>query len=332
VAFLFSRKESPIHMNIQLNSRLSSNSQVDPVDVKQVKKALNKLGYYTPYTKAGITGLPDAKLFEAITKFQTDKGLKATGTIAPNDKTVEALNASANEPQSGQYIWRTVGDDKVRENHAVLEGTTRDWEDSPDPGDDINCRCWAEKVEEEGLSQVVISNTTQSSYKWTDRDFKNHLEQGKGKSVTLQEIGYLLDVIDASRENLFKKLEQQVAKVVRETVEGSFEYNTENSYPWLKEVTWVFGSGTIRTFTKGEIEKNGNILTVKAIVDYEYYDDFTDPLNVREKVFPRDSDRQQAPEWWVKFTDLYNDAFIISGKWQTLLTGTVFLNSTSENN
>jgi hypothetical protein len=319
-------------MGIKLKSRVSSSSSVEPFDVMQVKKALNRLGYYVPHEATGITGMPDAKLFEAIKSFQSNQGLAATGMIAPDDKTLQALNASASQSQSGQYIWRTVGDDKVRENHAVLEGTTRDWKDSPDPGDDYNCRCWAEKVEEEGLSQTLISDTTQSSYKWTDRDFKNHLEQGKGESVTLQEIGYLLDVIDVSRENLFKKLEQQIAEVVRETVEGSFEYDTENSYPWLKEVTWVFGSGTIRTFTKGEIEKNGNILTVKAIVDYEYYDDFTDPLNVREKVFPRDSDRQQAPEWWVKFTDLYNDAFIISGKWQTLLTGTVFLNSTSEDN
>jgi septal ring factor EnvC (AmiA/AmiB activator) len=47
---------------------------------------------------------------------------------------------------TGQYIWRTVGDNKVRDSHAVLEGTIRNHNDSPTPAEEFNCRCWAENV------------------------------------------------------------------------------------------------------------------------------------------------------------------------------------------
>ena len=32
--------------------------------------------------------------------------------------------------------------------HAALSGTVRDWADAPDPGEDYNCRCWAEPVKD----------------------------------------------------------------------------------------------------------------------------------------------------------------------------------------
>lgn len=49
------------------------------------------------------------------------------------------------------YIWRTVGDTRVREEHVDREGEEFQWDDPPaeddtdgHPGDPINCRCWAE--------------------------------------------------------------------------------------------------------------------------------------------------------------------------------------------
>jgi len=50
---------------------------------------------------------------------------------------------------SGEYVWRTVGDDKVRGEHAQRAGQRFSWDDAPDgghPGEDYNCRCWAEPV------------------------------------------------------------------------------------------------------------------------------------------------------------------------------------------
>ena len=44
------------------------------------------------------------------------------------------------------YIWRTVGDDRVREEHAEREGKTHSIHDELMPGEDFNCRCWAEPI------------------------------------------------------------------------------------------------------------------------------------------------------------------------------------------
>lgn len=45
------------------------------------------------------------------------------------------------------FVWRTVHDNRVREDHAALDGQSFDWNDPPSegiPGEPINCRCWAE--------------------------------------------------------------------------------------------------------------------------------------------------------------------------------------------
>jgi SPP1 gp7 family putative phage head morphogenesis protein len=59
------------------------------------------------------------------------------------------------------YIWRTMGDEAVREGHADLEGSVQDWDNPPDTGEDeganhpgeaIQCRCTAEpNLDELGL-------------------------------------------------------------------------------------------------------------------------------------------------------------------------------------
>jgi len=47
------------------------------------------------------------------------------------------------------YIWRTSNDERVREEHALREGDTFQWNDPPEdgpPGQPINCRCYAEPI------------------------------------------------------------------------------------------------------------------------------------------------------------------------------------------
>lgn len=48
-----------------------------------------------------------------------------------------------------KYIWRTRQDERVRPEHAEREGQIFYWNNPPDgghPGEDFNCRCWAEPV------------------------------------------------------------------------------------------------------------------------------------------------------------------------------------------
>lgn len=134
-------------MKIELKTRLSADSAADEHDVRQLKKALNILGYYTPYEQTGITGTPDARLFSALKKFQKDSNLPASGIIKPDDPTLDTLNDALTEAPQGYYIWRTAGDERVRPEHAQYNGTKRAWNDSPNPGEDFNCRCWAEPVQ-----------------------------------------------------------------------------------------------------------------------------------------------------------------------------------------
>ena len=47
------------------------------------------------------------------------------------------------------YIWHTQGDDKVRSSHAELDGTIHSIDEDIFPGEDYNCRCWAEEVSDE---------------------------------------------------------------------------------------------------------------------------------------------------------------------------------------
>jgi len=55
------------------------------------------------------------------------------------------------------YVWRTVGDERVRETHAEADGNTYPWAEPPEvtdgnhPGEDYQCRCWAEPVLPETL-------------------------------------------------------------------------------------------------------------------------------------------------------------------------------------
>jgi peptidoglycan hydrolase-like protein with peptidoglycan-binding domain len=75
-------------MTIKLSKPFAPNSQVDEYDVRQIKKALNRLGYYQPYEKTGITGIPDREVFEALKEFQKDNSLQPTGETKPGDESI----------------------------------------------------------------------------------------------------------------------------------------------------------------------------------------------------------------------------------------------------
>lgn len=48
-----------------------------------------------------------------------------------------------------RFTWRSVGDERVRDEHEALDGKVFDWDDPPsegEPGEPINCRCFGEPV------------------------------------------------------------------------------------------------------------------------------------------------------------------------------------------
>lgn len=89
-------------MTIKLNKPFTANSPADEDDVRLMKRALNWLGYYTPYEKTGISAIPDAAVFRALQAFQDDQGLSATGKARPDDDTVKALDKALSRKLEGK--------------------------------------------------------------------------------------------------------------------------------------------------------------------------------------------------------------------------------------
>lgn len=130
-------------MEIKIKKSFAPNTSNEEFDILQLKKALNQLGYYTPRADTGIKPIADKEIFEALKAFQKDYALKSTGELRPDDENVQAIN-KALQTTEGVYMWHTVNDDNVRDAHKDFHNTIRDWSNSPDPGEDFNCRCWAE--------------------------------------------------------------------------------------------------------------------------------------------------------------------------------------------
>ncbi len=86
-------------MTINLTRPFGPDSNVEEYDVRQIKKALNRLGYYQPYEKTGMAGIPDKEIFASLKTFQKDYGIKITGEARPDDETIKILKKNRIKPQ-----------------------------------------------------------------------------------------------------------------------------------------------------------------------------------------------------------------------------------------
>ncbi len=70
-------------MTMKLLKPFGANTPVDDDDVRKMKHALNRRGYYMPDPKTGMTEVTDKAVFEGLKKFQQDHSLKPTGIANP---------------------------------------------------------------------------------------------------------------------------------------------------------------------------------------------------------------------------------------------------------
>ena len=105
--------------------------------------------------------------------------IKVANENSPNPKIDEILKDDMNNNPEDYYIWHTKGDDKVRSSHAARDGKIFNYNVPPEggtPGEDYNCRCWAEpyhpnknkqsdvaKVDLSGLPQYVENQELSSN-------------------------------------------------------------------------------------------------------------------------------------------------------------------------
>lgn len=106
----------------------------NPKDVKWLKNALNKLGFYKPDSRAGesnnnLNEYPNQNLFNAINKFQREHNLSEHGSVAPGHQTEAKINNElknqTKEPQADfEYNGSTFTGKIEPDNnqYAVFDG------------------------------------------------------------------------------------------------------------------------------------------------------------------------------------------------------------------
>lgn len=240
-----------------------------------------------------------------------------------------SLKAEANKYSTTHYIWRSSGDSRVRSSHAVNNGKIFAWDNPPEtghPGEDYGCRCRAEPYTpevNESSTQYVTSIVDEGLRRWAWYDFFNHFFLGRGRAIRLSHVGHLQDVVNASKEHIFKGVERQVFKEARATVSGSLNDTFERSYPFYS-VSWIHGESTVRGDYNGTVIRVGNALHINVEVVYNFNDVFTDPFDLRERNGGT-SDPRAIPtdmlidgEFGGQFYDVYDS-------WTTRLTAIIHI-------
>jgi hypothetical protein len=105
---------------------------------------------------------------------------------------------------------------------------------------------------------------------------------GCGRSVTLDEIGHLSDVIQhysyaVEGGGVLRRLAGQIASAARR---GETVYPFRSNYQF-RPIQYAHGRATVSGQFSGRIGRDANMLTVQGPVRFMFYDRFTDPISVR---------------------------------------------------
>lgn len=92
--------------------------------------------------------------------------IEEASRASAEDRLLRAFAGALNELRQRDlgiegYVWRTQGDDKVRDGHAARAGRRFRWDEAPEgghPGQDHNCRCVAEPVPADAARDVVLAD------------------------------------------------------------------------------------------------------------------------------------------------------------------------------
>ena len=178
-----------------------------------------------------------------------------------NPKLSSILADDMNENPEDYYIWRTEKDDRVRGKHAEREGKIFNWHIPPEgghPGEDYNCRCWAEPYRPErykdkpmivDVSGLDMFKELQKTFKPVDFDTSNlpqYAENDKANVAT--------DAI--FRKNNSVLTEEKFRDIMNFLRKDGIEGFT--NYPYLDSV----GKDTVCT---------GHLITEKEQYSLPYY-------------------------------------------------------------
>lgn len=231
------------------------------------------------------------------------------------------------------YIWRTQTDGRVRDSHAANNGKIFAWNTTVPtghPGEDWGCRCWAEPYygdlstpqdKPEFAKQTLITNINDGP-KWSDFDLHMHVLEGNGRAITLEEIGYMADVIDHYANGLskYKDINSHIIDAAVRSGEGAFRYTFYNTYD-CQSIFWPLGESTIGGGFAGTIKQDGQYIEIDGVVVYFFRDKIKDPLSFVEKVQKITGySRQEAEDYVGNAGDFLGEVIGVKDTWKTKFT------------
>ena len=260
------------------------------------------------------TRFPDARSALAFDGF-----LKSYGGF----RRAVLIRAKSEERPTTHYIWRTRGDRRVRGSHRVNEGQVFAWNDPPPtghPGEEPGCRCWAEPYYPDRrirAEETVVGGVDNASYRWTPTDFVKHFYIGRGRAVTLGEMGHLQDFIDFVGVYVFARFADQLTLEAAVVRNGRIEKSFEDSYNF-KPISYPHGGGSLKGVFRGKAETANGYHIITGLIQYVFRDEFTDPAGVREWRLDSSDPELVSPEV-LTLTDLFGNKYKITGEWRTFV-------------
>lgn len=133
----------------------------------------------------------------------------------------------------------------------------------------------------------------------------------------MSDIGLLSDVIDHARSIIFEHVEKQIEEKAKSIGNGTFTDDFARSYDF-GSVSFSLGNSTVKGNIKGNVKKLDKVLAIEAQVEYLFFDQFTDPLSIRQNRTGTSSANKADP-----YTEAGGAAYDIVGRWLTKVAGTV---------
>ncbi len=131
--------ENAKYHDSNLHQDVASDRSVDTRDIKWLKMALTKLGYYKPDSRAGesdkkLNQYPNQRLFDAIENFRKENKIRETGAVKPGYWTEVKINEALKKQQmdnmkisSKGISWLKDKEDKILDkqgNHIIYDDQT----------------------------------------------------------------------------------------------------------------------------------------------------------------------------------------------------------------
>jgi len=140
----------------------------------------------------------------------------------------------------------------------------------------------------------------------------------------LSEIGHLQDIINhyAYELGIFNNVNTQIIEKARNLDASFINDDFRRAYDF-KYVAFPHGMSTVSGVYNCSVNRDKGVLTINGNIDYEFFDTYTDPANLRER-FIGTSETEGLNDLLRRITDGGARSYNITGSWMTRFEAVVF--------